>query len=273
MREYTECYVAFLDILGFKNLIDKANFEEIHEIFKAITNFKPNQLTKKTNVYSEIKVTVMSDSIIVYIDASITDGFIALADVCSQIQFNLLNRAIPIFLRGGIAKGTLYHDGNILFGQGLTKAYTLENSLAVYPRIIFTEETREQALKNTDYLYIFDYNSGYYSLDNDGVYYINCFQTFNFIPIYKPVNVEEILSFENNFFEKIYCYVNSVLSKEINPSIRAKYLWLKRKICEQIECTPEVKKYFDEIEKEKRETSIKRFDDALKRGAERNGNK
>lgn len=202
MTGYTECYVAFLDILGFKNHIDKANFEEIHEIFRTVVEFKPHQLTKNTNVYSEVKVTVMSDSIVVYIDASIEDGFIALTDVCSQIQFKLLNRKTPILLRGGIAKGTLYHKDNILFGQGLTKAYMLENTLAVYPRIIFTEETREEALNNTDYLYIFDYNSGYYSMDDDGVYYINCFHTFNFIPMYKPANVKEAISFDNIFLKR-----------------------------------------------------------------------
>lgn len=62
------------------------------------------------------------------------------------------------------------------------------------------------------------------------------------------------------------------MSREINPSIRAKYLWLKRKIDEQIQCMPEVKKHFDEMKKEKQEKSLQRFDDALRRGAERNGN-
>ncbi len=34
---YTESYVAFLDILGFKNFIGTSTFEEVLEVFTQIT--------------------------------------------------------------------------------------------------------------------------------------------------------------------------------------------------------------------------------------------
>ena len=166
--EYKECYVAFLDILGFKKLISKSECQDIFEIFHAVLNFEPHPLIDKLNVYNDIHYTIMSDSIVVYVEAGITDAFIALTDVCSQIQMKLSRNNPPILLRGGIAKGTLYHKDHILFGTGLTKAYTLESTAAIYPRIIFTEELRKNALKNIGKLYVFDYNPMFYEKDEDG---------------------------------------------------------------------------------------------------------
>ena len=137
--KYKECYVAFLDILGFKKLIDKSECEDIFKIFHAVLNFEPHPLVSNSEVYNNIRYTIMSDSIVVYIEVEIEDSFIALADVCSQIQMKLSRNNPPIFLRGGISQGTLYHKERILFGTGLTKAYILENTAAIYPRIIFME--------------------------------------------------------------------------------------------------------------------------------------
>lgn len=245
MKKYTECFVAFLDILGFKNYIDKAECQEIYEIFSEILNFKASPLVKEYPAYDNIKITIMSDSIIVYIDSSITDAFLALTDVCSQMQIKLMNRAEPILLRGGIAKGSLYHKDNILYGKGLTSAYILENTLAVYPRIIFTETTRQEGLKNVGKLYLFDYNQQFYHKDEDDLYFIDYFSTFNYTKAYSPSSVEDVINFNNSYFEQIHNYTNSMLSMEISSSVRIKYLWLKKKYLQRIECMPEVKKHFD----------------------------
>jgi hypothetical protein len=42
-------------------------------------------------------------------------------------------------LRGGIATGSTYHKGNVVFGQGLINAFDLERYVAVYPRIVVDE--------------------------------------------------------------------------------------------------------------------------------------
>ncbi len=245
MNEYTECFVAFLDILGFKKYIDKAECQEIYEVFSEILNFKASPLVKEYPAYDNIKITIMSDSIIVYIDSSITDAFLALTDVCSQMQIKLMNRAEPILLRGGIAKGSLYHKDNILYGKGLTSAYILENTLAVYPRIIFTETTRQEGLKNVGKLYLFDYNQQFYHKDEDDLYFIDYFSTFNYTKAYSPSSIEDVINFNNSYFEQIHNYTNSMLSMEISSSVRIKYLWLKKKYLQRIECMPEVKKHFD----------------------------
>ena len=52
-----------------------------------------------------------------------------------------------LFLRGGIAKGKLFHSRHICFGEALEKAYELEQS-SVYPRIIIPNEIVESAVSS-----------------------------------------------------------------------------------------------------------------------------
>lgn len=56
-----------------------------------------------------------------------------------------------------------------------------------------------------------------------------------------------------NYFEKLDYFVNDHLSYELNPSIRTKYLWLKRKINAAIDNTTELKNHFLELDNKKRE--------------------
>lgn len=263
MVEYKECYVAFIDILGFKNLIDDSECEDIYNIFQSILDFEPHPLISNASVYKHIHHTIMSDSIVVYIEAAITDGFISLADVCSQIQMRLSRNHPPIFVRGGIAKGSLYHQNNILFGTGLTKAYILESTAAIYPRIIFSNEVRENALENTKNFYMFDYDSSYYKKDNDEWYYINFLNTFNSLKTWRPRSVEESIEMNNMYFDSLLSHVNEVLGKETDNSIRRKYLWLKGKLTEEIEHMPQVKKYFEDLSNKKHEEEEKRCGEAI----------
>lgn len=263
MVEYKECYVAFLDILGFKELINKGDCNMINNIFQSILNFKPHTMMKEAKVYDEIKYTIMSDSIVVYVETKNANSFIALADVCSQIQMKLLQNNPPILLRGGIEKGTLYCKDKILFGQGLTKAYLLENNAATYPRIIFTEELRQHGLVNTDKLYVFDYNNMFYRKDEDDFYYINFINMINYVLTTDAKNKEDVEKYSNEFFDRMLTYIDSVLSRETNLSVREKYLWLKKKINERIKCMPGVFDYFKEKNKKEQEERDKRFNNSL----------
>ena len=49
------------------------------------------------------------------------------------------------------------------------------------------------------------------------------------------------------------------LSNELNPSIRTKYLWLKRKINAAIDNTTELKNHFLELDNKKREGTRSSF--------------
>lgn len=262
-NEYEECYVAFIDILGFKEMLDKDDFNQIFNVFMAIKSFKTKPAIEMP-AYNEIRFHIMSDSIIVYINSSVKDGFIALTDICGKIQMYLLWLDPPILVRGGIAQGTLYCKDDIIFGTGLSRAYLLENNLAVFPRIVFTEELLQSALKNAWASKIFDYNNSFYNKDEDELFFINFFDSFFYIKYLNVKSVEEVVNNDNEFFDKIINFVENKLAKETNSSIRQKYLWLKKKIYKSIDNKPEVKKHILEIQDVKKEQKNKEFEAILK---------
>lgn len=70
--EYVECYIAFLDMLGFKNLINDKNktCNDIARIFESFIHKKPLKALYRgeKNIIDEsatdaLKMKVMSDSI------------------------------------------------------------------------------------------------------------------------------------------------------------------------------------------------------------------
>lgn len=263
MEDYRECFVAFIDILGFKRVINEKECKSIRSIFAELQRFKPHPIIKNSEVYRYIKTYIMSDSIVVYIESEREDAFVALADVCAQIQIKLSSMTPPILTRGGIAEGGLYHENNVLFGKGLTRAYLIESTLAKYPRIVFTEETRQSALKHMGKMYTLDYNHMYYKHDDDMLYYIDYMNTYGYIPALGELSHEVITSFNNAYFEGLYTYVEFQLATLTDPSVRDKYLWLMKKINQAVECRPEVKKWFDGIKDKEKEEMDRRFDAAL----------
>lgn len=266
MNEYTDCYVAFLDILGFRTLLKNESFDTIKQIFENIKEFEPRPLLKGCKAFDCINYYIMSDSVVIYIDSSIEDSFMALSEVCLQIQIRLTTLDTPILMRGAIAKGSLFCEGNVIFGNGLSDAYEMESTLAKYPRVIFTNSVREVALQNTGKQYVLDSNSMLYTKDDDCLYYINYLNIFDYSRFISAKTVSDFIDFDIEHFDKLVNYVENRLGTETNSSIRDKYIWLRKKILDKIDHMPEVKKHFEEIEKKRYEERVKRFDAALHTG-------
>ena len=108
VREYKEHFVAFLDILGFKYTIQNCQCNEIYKILKEITTEmkgpKPRWSGIVVDAYEHIHYRILSDSIILFIEATIEDSFPAIIDVCTNLQIRLASLEDPVLLRGGISK-------------------------------------------------------------------------------------------------------------------------------------------------------------------------
>jgi hypothetical protein len=72
----------------------------------------------------------------------------SLSHLCYQIQ-ELAVRLLPsgLLVRGGISKGSLYHENSILFGPAFLEAYRLESTVANVPRIILSREAYLDVLR------------------------------------------------------------------------------------------------------------------------------
>lgn len=52
-----------------------------------------------------------------------------------------------LLMRGGLARGNIYHRAGVVFGPGLIRAVTLEEEVAIYPRIVVAKDVAEERLR------------------------------------------------------------------------------------------------------------------------------
>lgn len=227
-KQYTECYIAFLDMLGFKKMIEKKGAEEILSIFeridkpyKSILELGGRGLISAETV-DALKIKVMSDSICFYIDASKQNALLHILVSCAAFQYNLLDLSEPILLRGAIVRGKLYAENDILFGPGLTQAYLMEEYNAKYPRIIITNDVLDYARREnaSDHRTLEEIDREIVFRDFDAFYTLNVIQAL--------MAWDKDRRIINRLAERIVCVLNST----IDESIREKHLYLERTLKE-----------------------------------------
>lgn len=219
--EYVECYIAFLDMLGFKILINQSSCDEIAKIFKEYLDKIPLQgmylggkkiINESTT--EALKMKVMSDSICLYIEVNQPNALLCMIAVCIMLQYQLFNSTNPIFLRGAIVRGDLYAENDVIFGPGLTQAYLLEENNAKYPRIILTRETLK-CMENDNDVNVSILAASIFR-DDDAFYTVNYFKM--------------LFDGDKTICEKIKHTIKHFLDTTIDSSIREKYLYLEKKL-------------------------------------------
>jgi len=172
--EYPARYVAFLDILGFRELITNLNEDEtklssVRDLLRNIHNPDP-ELFKNLLPKSDFRAQSISDA--VAISATMTpEGLAHIFMAVERLAQKLLKAGY--FLRGAIAKGKVFHDHEMVFGEGVVRAYHFESAVARYPRIMLPREIVEdvaQCLKEGRLKNVFD---GQVRRSNDGPQYLH----------------------------------------------------------------------------------------------------
>jgi len=149
VHQYEERYIAFIDILGFSSLVDRA--EEDANLLERLVSVLEEQ-----GMYSALgasmdtsgandpqgffqnmfRISTFSDNIVI----STKNNLIGLG-LITTLSTTICNRLLHqgVFTRGAISKGKLIHTNTIVLGNGLISAYNLEKSAAIYPRILIDE--------------------------------------------------------------------------------------------------------------------------------------
>lgn len=184
-------YVAYIDILGAKEMINSSQ----SEVFLQKINYLYQEaLTAIKKYYEEIQqikieTKIFSDNIIMAISKekndSITDEInkrTLIFELASFFQILALENSF--LTRGSIVIDDLYFDETFIYGKALTKAYELESQIAIYPRIIINDKNC------SDYMYD-RYISSFITRDDAGICYINSFEKyFEVAKIYKQDEVK-----------------------------------------------------------------------------------
>ncbi len=139
---YEKSYVAFLDVLGFKNLVfsnkknDKEKLSQYFGVVNSVVEYLKTIPSKK-----EIGSIVISDSVILTVPHGQTreENIEKLRHLCVAVGLIQLFLSLKdIWLRGAISSGDTYFNArkNQIVGPGYINAYLLEESLAISPRVI-----------------------------------------------------------------------------------------------------------------------------------------
>ncbi|GAB1798451.1 hypothetical protein [Priestia megaterium] len=136
--KYDDCLVAFIDILGFKNIVqqsksDSEYFKQVLTALKDIEHVVNHNQEKIQNEKSQVQMTQFSDSLVISRPNTRESLFPMIMNL-NFVQKILAKKGIMI--RGGLTSGPLYHRGAVAFGPAFIRAYELESNIALYPRII-----------------------------------------------------------------------------------------------------------------------------------------
>lgn len=223
-------FVAFLDVMGFSNLVNKGSLENLESYFEKITDV----LDKLKNDKQEVQAFLISDSIILIASEGL-NGFKQLLYAIRRIQSAILWR--KILLRGAVSFGQVYYNAerNILVGKGFIKAYLLEQE-AIFPRVIIDpaiiklmspDKTAFLKLINKTLDYSFEERliytqSKFAEIPDDGIFidYAN-----------KLILKESINGNLNKVYEAI---VDNLYSEQ---KLYSKYIWLKGYFLENLRIT------------------------------------
>lgn len=162
----TKSVVAFIDILGFSEIVAANERSSHNEIFNDLYNALNESIVKTTDIQKLLLTKVeeeMDEKIVekfkhkqfsdnVYFsfdyndDSELDLAFYFVVSICILYQRTMLAKGY--YVRGGIAEGQNFVGDNLIFSKALIRAYELESKWANYPRIVIDKPLIEKVKLN-----------------------------------------------------------------------------------------------------------------------------
>ena len=228
-QDYEDRIVAFVDVLGFKGLVDssKNDVKVLRNITSALsTLYEWIWKWEADGGDSSFAFTQFSDSVVLSALADTQVSF----EMLLQLMLGIVDIAYSncIIVRGGIARGKLIHDNEMVVGPAMVDAYFLESQIAKYPRIVISEELKTEFEVNLqEYVdsqpnltEIPSFNKIFKQDDVDGLWYMDYID---------PDEEFVIRHSKKDYIETLKDIARKGLSN-LDANVRMKYEWLERKL-------------------------------------------
>lgn len=230
IMKYSEKYILFIDVLGFQAYINSTvnngldNEFEIQRFYNFFQILRENlcmdfekdhlQEIRKKRFFSDASITQFSDSLIITKEANSIESLETLILDANHIQ--LTGSYYGFVLRGGIKKGKVIHERDLVFGPDFVNAYNMESELAIFPRIVLDSElVTSDALQRKII-------QDLVKMDYDGVHYIDIFRGMDYrFGNHGPSKKITVESIERIIAKGL---------KEKSVVVQHKYLWLQEKL-------------------------------------------
>lgn len=206
--EYDKRFVFFIDILGFKDLVEKSSKPK--DIKQIIDLLKEDFIVANKKYDLQLAITPVSDCIILSFknEAKFILHFILY--IISYVQANAIAKYGLLF-RGAGTFGDMIHNEEYQFGRAYQHAYHLETEFAIYPRVIL-EKKLINSLNNEEK------ESCLELLKEDGDFYYIDFINNELISDESPDNKRDFFNKCKKIIEKRIVHAEKNLKK---------YYWLR----------------------------------------------
>lgn len=238
---YDQRVVLFLDILGFKELI-QANRGA--EVWKALNATKQAQ-ERGFHGANDMRLTAFSDSVVASDVVGDGFGFVRLTQYASYLSWELLS--LGILTRGAISHGDLYHNDGVVFGPALVKSYEMESKQAIYPRILVTPEVKAAYIAHvmrTRPPLFQEVAQHFFRSDFDGAEHLHLLGSSAHSPGIDGLNGKKIEPGQSRTYTaieevqaKASCLLRALESNrpsQAHPSAAAKHHWFKNYLAETL---------------------------------------
>lgn len=247
MIKYKNCFVAFLDILGFQSkVMESQNSSDTLKILidsLDICGMFPSGGKKVSEGQGNRRIISVesrffSDTIVLFMKENSND-ISQLFFMSRYLQDRLWEK--KICLRGAVTLGKMYWPDerkSITLGPTLIDAYKLESGVAIYPRILVSKQLYDYIATNNTLAYPFGRTGqlkDFIRKDNDGMYFLDLLNR----QITRAKGEEFMKSngtfsikwaaYESNY-KGILLNIDTLIgenSDSKNAKIRQKYQWLK----------------------------------------------
>lgn len=201
--ELKQHFVAFLDVLGFKEMVRSDVASGEHLFLSKL--FRCHQ--SAAGIFQDdpaCSITQFSDSIVVSKPFD-PDSFEWFATAVAEYQRLLLDQ--ELLCRGGIAINKHFSNGSFTFSAGLIDAYRIESGSARYPRVVIDPDVMDLIFPGSQLV------PAYLIQEDDGLFFID------YIGLTKNHRPKTLTASINNV-------VGSLLASHQPSSVREKGLWL-----------------------------------------------
>ena len=215
--------------LGFKNFVKSNPSIEIISFLKEIAHcqqgFKREKQPNGTDILS-LSIKFFSDTLIITypLQPEKTLNFGTLIQGVLPFINLIALRALMfgLLLRGAMTIGRFFEEDGVVLGSALNHAQELESNVAIYPRIVISNEILEKQIV------LFPQSSSFYLQpiikDFDGIYYLNYFS------IYGQWNKAMPHNKTHEWLENCYTIINKNITEYSNDkrlNLLQKWRWFK----------------------------------------------
>ncbi|OBX17566.1 MULTISPECIES: hypothetical protein [Bizionia] len=244
--KYENRLIAFIDILGFKEIVrsSEKDSSKIEFLYSVLDYLKSWEIPENWNlqlveieedaqkrgvenfdIRGKTNTTAFSDSIVVSVKVENNVNEMTSTLIVNLAYIGAILFEKGILFRGGITIGNLIHnEKGTVFGQGLIEAYQLETNSAKFPRIILSNKLIQKLnypleTKRNRYPY-----HQYLERYEDGCVGFHQMIYFQVIESWTEMTNEKLKE-SLNIIRKVI--IKGLDTSFENPRVYEKYIWLK----------------------------------------------